>query len=235
MKRIGLLGGIGPASTVLYYQELIDRGRDTNGHSPEIFIASLDFERFTALEETDAAAYVELILDGCMALQAAGAEVLAMAANSPHARYDLVAPRLGRPLVHIAEAVCRRAAWLGVRQPLLLGIPITLRSAFYRDIGARYGLEMRVPGPKHDDLLRRVVFDELTFGVVRPESRDEVLALLHGQPIDGLILGCTELGLLIGQEDVDVPVLDSLSIHVDAILRAAGATSKAPPRSEVAP
>ena len=199
MKRIGLLGGIGPASTVLYYQELVDRGRRTSGHSPEIFMASLDFELFTALEEADTAAYVDLIVDGCMTLQAAGAEVLAMAANSPHACYDLVAPRLGRPLVHIAEAVCRCATRLGVRRPLLLGIPITLRSSFYREIGTRHGLHILVPDPKYDELLRRVVFDELTFGIARPESRDEVLALLNGHPIDGLILGCTELGLLIDQ------------------------------------
>jgi aspartate racemase len=235
VKRIGLLGGIGPASTVLYYEELINRGRGKGGHSPEIFMASLDFELFTLLEETDTAAYVELIVDGCMALQAAGADVLAMAANSPHTCYELVAPRLDRPLVHIAEAVCRRADELGIRQPLLLGIPITLRSAFYHDIGTHYGLEMLVPDPKHDDLLRRVVFDELTFGVVRPESREEILALLNGRPIDGLILGCTELGLLIDPEHVDVPVLDSLSIHVDAILRAAGDASTTQSRQEVVP
>ena len=235
MKRIGLLGGIGPASTVLYYQELVKRGRGTSGHSPEIFITSLDFELFTALEETDTAAYVELIVGGCLALQAAGAEVLAMAANSPHAQYGPIASQLGRPLVHIAEAVCRRAALLGVKHPLLLGIPITLRSAFYRDIGTRHGLDILVPDPEHDELLRRVVFDELTLGIERPESRDEVLALLNGHAIDGLILGCTELGLLIDQEHVDVPVLDSMSIHVDAILLAAGDTSTAPMRPEIAP
>lgn len=221
MKRIGLLGGIGPPSTLLYYEQLVERAYQGSGHSPEVLLFSLDFELFTYLEESDPTAYGELIVDGCLALQAAGAEVLAMAANSPHAQFDLVASRVRKPLVHIAEAVCRRASMLGVRRPLLLGIPFTLRSAFYPDIGARHGLDVQLPGAKDHELLRRVVFDELTRGIVRPESRDEVLALLTGAPVDGLILGCTELGLLINQEHVAIPVLDSLSIHVDAILRAA--------------
>lgn len=232
MKRIGLLGGIGPASTRLYYDLLIDRARRLSGHSPEIVLFSLDFELFTHFENTNDAAYVEMIVDGCRVLRDAGAEVLAMAANSPHARFDAVVSEVGRPLVHIAEAVCRQAAVLGVERPLLLGIPVTLRSAFYREIGKSYGLDVRIPDPVDHDLLRRVVFEELTHGRIRPESRDDLLALLADRPVDGLILGCTELALLIEQKHVHVPLLDSTSIHVDAILEAATTPSTAPPPSE---
>jgi aspartate racemase len=232
MKRIGLLGGIGPASTRLYYDLLVDRARRLSGHSPEIVLFSLDFELFTHFENTNDVAYVDMIVDGCRVLRDAGADVLAMAANSPHARFDAVVSEVGRPLVHIAEAVCRQAAMLGVERPLLLGIPVTLRSAFYREIGQRHGLEVQIPDPADHDLLRRVVFEELTRGRIRPASRDDLLALLVDRPVDGLILGCTELTLLIEQGHVHVPVLDSTSIHVDAILAAASTTSTSPPLSE---
>lgn len=232
MKRIGLLGGMGPASTGLYYEMLVDRARRLSGHSPEIVMLSLDFELFTHLENTDAAAYLEMIVDGCRVLRDAGADVLAMAANSPHARFDAVVSEVGRPLVHIAEAVCRQASVLGVERPLLLGIPVTLRSSFYREIGKRYGLDVRLPDPMHDEMLRRVVFEELTYGRIRPESRDDLLALLNDQPVDGLILGCTELALLIEPRHVRVPLLDSTSIHVDAILAAANTPSTSRPRPE---
>lgn len=232
MKRIGLLGGIGPASTRLYYELLVERARNASGHSPEIVLFSLDFELFTHLEDTDDVAYVQMIVEGCRVLQAAGAEVLAMAANSPHARFGAVASRVDGPLVHIAEAVCREAAVLGVERPLLLGIPATLRSSFYREIGERHGLDVRLPDPMHDEMLRRVVFGELTYGRIRPESRDDLLGLLDDQPVDGLILGCTELPLLIEPRHVRVPLLDSTSIHVDAILAAANTPSTSRPQPE---
>lgn len=235
MKRIGLVGGIGPASTGLYYELLVDRARRLSGHSPEIVLFSLDFELFTHLEDTNDVAYLEMIVDGCRVLRAAGADVLAMAANSPHARFDAVVSEVGRPLVHIAEAVCRQAASLGIERPLLLGIPVTLRSAFYREIGKRYGLDVRPPDSMHHEMLRRIVFEELTYGRIRPESRDDLLSLLADQPVDGLILGCTELALLIEQEHVQVPLLDSTSIHVDAILAAASTPSPSRPQPERTP
>lgn len=221
MKRIGLLGGIGPASTALYYELLMRTARQTLDVTPELVIYSLDFERYTCLEDTDPGGCAGLLVDGCRALERAGAEVLAMAANSAHAHFEAVVERVSRPMINIVETVCRRAATLEVRRPLLLGIPATLRSSVYPVIGRSHGLEVEMPARECEEILRHVVFVELSHGVVRDESREILLAALTGRAVDGLILGCTELSLLIDQRHADVPVLDSTRLHVDAILEAA--------------
>lgn len=221
-RVIGLLGGIGPASTALYYDLLIDRALDRWGGVPELLLYSLDFQKFTDLENNDPAAYVDLVTRGCRALQRAGAEILAMAANSPHAVYEAVERRVDTPLVHIAEAVCIRGRERGVRSALLLGIPFTLRSGFYDRIGDRHGIRIVLPGEEHHPLLTRIVFDELSDGRILAGSRAELLDLVADREVDGLILGCTELSLLIEPDHVDIPLLDSTRIHVDAILTAAG-------------
>jgi aspartate racemase len=215
---VGLLGGIGPASTCAYYAALVAEGRRRFGRAPEIVLYSLDFDRFTALEESDREGYVREIRRGLGALERAGATVLAMAANSPHAVWDDLAGAAGPPIVHIVEAVGRRARALGLERALLLGIPFTLRQSFYAETCVRFGLSIEVPDPRHHALLERVVFDELTLGVRSRRSRGALLRILEEHDVDALVLGCTELGDLIRQEHVPVPVLDSLRIHVDSIL-----------------
>lgn len=215
---VGLLGGIGPASTCAYYTALVAGGRRRFGRAPEIVFYSLDFDRFTELEESDRDGYVREIRRGLRALERAGATVLAMAANSPHAVWDDLAGAAGPPIVHIVEAVGRQAREMGLRRALLLGIPFTLRQPFYAQTCVRFGLGIEVPDPRHHALLERIVFDELTLGVRSRRSRSALVAILEEHDVDALILGCTELGDLIRQEHVPVPVLDSLRIHVDSIL-----------------
>lgn len=231
MKRIGLLGGIGPASTALYYELLIGRARQTLDLTPELLVYSLDFERYTRLEDMDPVECADLLVDGCRALERAGAEVLAMAANSAHEHFDAVVERVSRPMINIVETVCRRAATLEVRRPLLLGIPATLRSSIYPETARNHGLEVRMPAPEYEEFLHHVVFDELSHGIVQDESRETLLAALTGRAVDGLILGCTELSLLIDQRHADVPVLDSTRLHVDAILEAARDVQPTPRRT----
>lgn len=222
---IGLLGGIGPASTAVYYSALVEGGRERLGRVPEIVVYSLDFDRFTRLEETDFEAYVALVRSGLRNLVRAGATVVAMAANSPHAAWDRIRDAVDVPIVDIVGPVARRAREEGLGRALLLGIPVTMRAVFYPDAFARLGLTLEIPDPRHHPLLRRVVFEELTHGVRSERSRAEVLAILDEHEVDALVLGCTELGDLIRPGDSPLPVLDSLRLHVDSILTTAASAT----------
>jgi aspartate racemase len=187
-------------------------------------IYSLDFERFTWLEDHDRAGYVREIRRGLEILEASGAGVVAMAANSPHAVLDEL-DGAGPELVDIVGSVGRAAQAAGVRRALLVGIPATMTGRFYRAGLARHGVEVRVPHPRHHERIRSIVFDELTHGVRSPASRDWLVELTTGHTVDALVLACTELSLLIGPEDAPIRVLDSTRLHVADILDAAYATN----------
>lgn len=217
--RIGLLGGIGPASTALYYELLIAKGRQ-RGALPEILVYSLDFDWFTWLEDHDRVGYVREIRRGLTILERSGARVLAMAANSPHAVIEELAQHRSQ-MVHIVEAVARRARETGVRRALLIGIPATMAGRFYTAVLERAGVEIEIPHPRHHARIRSIVFDELTLGTRSASSRDWLLRLVAEHAVDALILGCTELSLLIGPDDAPVSILDSTQLHVEAVLDAA--------------
>lgn len=221
--RVGILGGIGPAATGLYYELLVGGGRQ-RGPGLEVVIFSLDFERFTWLEDHDRPGYVREIRRGLGVLAASGAGVVALAANSPHAVLDEVAGS-GPKLVDIVGSVGRAARAEGVRRALLVGIPATMTAGFYAAALERHGVEVRVPHARHHERIRSIVFDELTHGIRSPVSRDWMVGLTAGHAVDALVLACTELSLLIGAGDAPVKVLDSTRLHVADILDAAWATN----------
>jgi aspartate racemase len=218
--RIGLLGGIGPASTALYYDLLVAAGKK-RGVAPDLVVYSMDFDHFTWLEDHDRSGYVQEIQRGLEVLRASGARVLAMAANSPHAVVGDLVLHPNRPLVDIVESVASAAQEVGVRRALLLGIPATMTRNFYSAALDRVGVRVEVPDSLHYPRIRRIVFDELTFGTRSASSREWLMRVVAEHTVDALILGCTELSLLIGPRDAPVRVLDSTRLHVEAILDAA--------------
>jgi aspartate racemase len=180
---------------------------------------SLDFQRFTDLEDRgDREAYVGYIMEGVRALERAGADFIIMAANSPHAVFEEVEGRATVPVISIAEVTADEAARLGLKALLLLGIKFTMRSDFYRRVCGRRGIEVVAPSEGEQDEIDRIIFDELVLGVFREESRRRILEIIGGYDVDGVILGCTELPLLIGRGDAEVPLLDTLELHVEAAL-----------------
>jgi aspartate racemase len=229
-KRIGILGGISAESTAAYYNRIIrgyyERCRDD--YYPEIVIFSLSFQRFTDLENRgDEAAYLAEILGGIRALEAAGVAFVLMAANSPHAVFDQVEASARVPVLSIVEVTARQASALGLRRLLLLGIKFTMQSSFYQETCAKLGIEVLTPtGPEQDEI-DRIIFDELAHGLLRDESRVRVLEILAGYDVEGVILGCTELPLLLKQADAPVILLDTLDLHVRAALDVALADVKA--------
>ena len=220
-KRIGILGGISAESTLRYYDRIIkgyfERRRDY--YYPEVVIFSLNFQRFTDLEDRgDRDGYVAEIMSGVRALERAGAEFVVMAANSPHAVFEEVEGLSNVPLLSIVNVTAEHAGRMGLRKLLLLGIKFTMQSSFYQDGCREYGIEITVPAGEDQDRINRIIFEELARGIVRDGSMEELLGVIKRRPADGVILGCTELPLILRQEDSPVPLLDTLELHAAAAL-----------------
>ncbi|MFB8237038.1 aspartate/glutamate racemase family protein [Kitasatospora purpeofusca] len=227
MKTIGLLGGMSWESTATYYRLLNELTRDRLGglHSAKCVLYSVDFaevERLQAAGEWEAAG--RLLADAARAVEAAGAELLLICTNTMHKVADQVAGAVSVPLLHLADATAAAVLAAGVTRVGLLGTAFTMEQDFYRDRLASHGLDVLVPDPAGRALVHRVIYEELCLGVVREESRAEyrrVIAELVAEGAEGVILGCTEIELLVGPGDSAVPVFPTTRIHAEAAVTAA--------------
>ena len=224
-KRIGILGGISHESTIVYYDLLLRKyfARSKNYHYPEVVIFSLNFQKFTDYEDQgDLVNYIRYILEGVRALEAAGVDFILMAANSPHAVFDSVALQAKVPMLSIVAATAQAALQAGVHKLLLLGIKFTMQADFYPRAFAELGLTVMTPSEVEQDEINRIIFNELVIGHFTTQSKARLLALIEQYAqtarIDGVILGCTELPLLLKQEDCRIKLFDTLDLHVTAAL-----------------
>lgn len=221
MKRIGILGGISHESTAVYYQRLHAEyfARRQDYYYPEVIVYSLNFQRFTDYEDRgEMEPYVAYILQGLAALQQAGADFALMAANSPHAVFPEVAAQTTLHLLSIVEVTARAAQARGRRRLLLLGIRFTMQATFYADVCAQYNIEVITPSAGEQDEINRIIFEELVVGDFRAASRQSLLDIIDRYPVDGVILGCTELPLILRATDTTTPLLDTLTLHVNAAI-----------------
>lgn len=219
-KRIGILGGISHESTIRYY-ELILRTyyeRTKNYYYPEIVIFSLNFQKFTDLEIKNREEYTNYITEGITALENAGAEFIIMAANSPHAVFSEVEKRSTVPLLSIVAVTAEEAYQHTMNTLLLLGIKFTMQSSFYQDVCKTYGINVIVPTLSEQDEINKIIFDELVIGVIKKESKERLLQIINAHEVDGVILGCTELPLILNQADTEKPLLDTVELHAKAAL-----------------
>ncbi|MFJ8431367.1 aspartate/glutamate racemase family protein [Kitasatospora sp. NPDC094019] len=227
MKTIGLLGGMSWESTATYYRLLNELTRDRLGglHSAKCVLYSVDFaevERLQVAGEWEAAG--RLLAEAARAVEAAGAELLLICTNTMHKVADQVADAVSVPLLHLADATAAAVLAAGVTRVGLLGTAFTMEQDFYRDRLAAHGLDVLVPDPAGRALVHRVIYEELCLGVVREESRAEyrrVIAELVTAGAEGVILGCTEIELLVGPGDSAVPVFPTTRIHAEAAVTAA--------------
>lgn len=216
-KRIGILGGISLASTLEYARTIAqlyyDRFQDY--YYPEIVIYSLDFQKFTDMEnEGRTEDYIRYILQGLQALAAAGADFALMAANSPHSVYRQVSAQCPIPLCSIVDAVGQAAQRRGMKTLLLTGIRYTMQGRFYPDtLREKYGISVLTPDSLDQDIINDIIFGRLAREIITQEDREAFLAILGKYPADGVILGCTELPLLVHQEDTEIPLLPTLQLH----------------------
>ncbi len=227
MKTIGIIGGMSAESTALYYRRLNAEARRRLGglHSAECVIWSVDFARIEALQARGdwdrAGAELARI---AVALEHAGAGVLVIATNTMHKVADTVRHATRVPLIHIAEATAARITAAGLRRPGLMATAYTMEQDFYTGALGAAGLEPVIPGEADRAETHRIIYDELCRGVVRDDSRrayEAIARRLIESGADCLILGCTEVGLLLDASNVPAPVFDTTLIHADAALDAA--------------
>lgn len=227
MKCIGLLGGMSWESTAEYYR-LINRevARRLGGlHSARIVLASVDFAEVAALQASgDWDAAGRLLATQAARLEGAGADLVLICANTMHKVADAVQDAIGVPLLHLADATADAVRAAGITRVGLLGTAYTMEQDFYRDRLASHGLTVRVPDADDRALVHRVIYDELGLGVVREESRAayrDVIQRLVDAGARGIVLGCTEIELLIGPDDSPVPTFPTTRLHVEAAVEAA--------------
>lgn len=224
MQIIGILGGMSAASTALYYAELnaLVQARLGGLHSANLLLRSVDFAPVAALQakgDWDTAA--ALLCHEARALQAGGAQVLILATNTMHKVADQIVQAVDMPFVHIADATGAAIVQAGFRRPGLMATAFTMEQAFYTGRLRAMGLQPIVPLAQDRAEVHRVIYEELCRGVVRDESRQQfeaIAARLVAQGADCLILGCTEVGMLLGPDNVGVAVFDTVKIHCAAAL-----------------
>ncbi|WP_129337288.1 aspartate/glutamate racemase family protein [Cellulomonas endophytica] len=227
MRTIGMVGGMSWESSAVYYRLANELVRERLGglHSARLLLASVDFaevERLQVAGEWERAG--ELLAEVARGVEAGGADLLLLCTNTMHKVADQVQAAVGIPLLHLADttAAAVRAAGLGTVG--LLGTAFTMEQDFYRDRLASHGLRVLVPDAADRAEVHRVVYDELCLGVVRPESREAyrgVIERLVAAGAQGVVLGCTEIELLVGEGDSPVPVFPTTRLHVEAAVTAA--------------
>ena len=223
MRTIGLIGGMSWESTVEYYR-LINRGvRDRLGplHSARLLLDSLDFSVIAACQRAgdwDGAGV--LLAEAARRLQAGGADCILIGANTMHIVADAVTAATALPLIHIVDATGRAIRAQGLDTVVLLGTAFTMEQPFFRErMQHAHGVRCLVPEPEQRAELHRVIYEELCAGQFRPEARAYLLGLMADgirAGAQGAILGCTELGLLLGEAKAGVPVFDTAALHAAA-------------------
>jgi aspartate racemase len=226
MKTLGIIGGIAPASTIEYYRTLIEtyRSRVSDGSGPPILINSIDLQRMLGLISIDALDDVTVYLsDELEKLVRAGAEIGLFASNTPHIVFDALQQRARIPLISIVDVTFNAAKAMGLTRVALLGTRFTMQGPAYPRVFARGGIELVVPDAADLDYVHDRYMGELAKGVFLPETRTGILGVIERlrtrRAIDGVILGGTELPLLIRDaSDFGIPLLDTGKIHVDAAI-----------------
>ncbi len=229
MKTIGLVGGMTPESTMAYYRMIIDLGRtswDDPLHNPEVLIYSIDLAEIAAHQNVgEEDRVVEILVDVLEKLRAAGAEVGALTANTPHVFFDRIQSGTGLPLINIVDATFERARELGVRRALLLGTTATMQAAMYPETFAAGGIEVVTPTPEERLFINRSIYEDLAVGKVTAELRETYLGIcrhqLEDNGVDAVILGCTEIPLVLTDDDLPVPLIDTARCHAEALFESA--------------
>lgn len=228
MQTIGILGGMSWESTAVYYRRLNElvRGHVGGLASARVLLHSFDFSRIETLQHADDwDALGATLSEAAGGLRAAGADFLLIATNTMHLVADRIELESGLPVLHIADATGAAIASLGAKRVALLGTRFTMERGFYADrLAERYGIECLTPAKDDRETIHRIIYDELCVGTIAGGSRGavaDIIASLVEQGAEAVILGCTELPLLISDADASVPVLDTTELHVRAAVQRA--------------
>jgi aspartate racemase len=227
MKRIGLIGGLGPESTIDYYKELIYAftSKDSSLQLPEIVIFSVNMsELLEMMRKRDLKNLTDWLLDKIQALSKAGVEIAAMSANTPHIVFDEVQARSPIPLISIVEATREYVLSHGFKKPGLMGTGFTMKESFYPKAFEDKGIKLILPNVSEQHYIHEKLFSEIELGIMKDDTRAGLYNIAKEikkrEAIDSLILGCTELPLIMDDPNFEIEQLNTTKIHVEAILKA---------------
>jgi len=219
MKTIGLLGGMSWESTVTYYQIINETIKHKLGgyHSAKIILYSVDFAEIEQLQSSGEWNKCAIILsEAALSLEKAGADFLVICTNTMHKVAEYIQSNIRIPIVHIAEVTADELHKNKIKKAVLLGTKYTMTQTFYKNKINDAGIDVLIPNQKDIEIINSIIYDELCLGVVAEQSKQEylnIISKLAQQGAEGVVLGCTEIGLLIQQQDIYLPVFDTTRIH----------------------
>ncbi|MFC7400685.1 aspartate/glutamate racemase family protein [Chelatococcus sp. GCM10030263] len=227
MKTIGILGGMSAASTQIYYRKMCEIVRKRLGglHSPELLIRSLDFARIETLQASGQWDEAGRILNAeAKGLERGGSDLIVLATNTMHKLAEQMMSGVGIPLLHIADATANRITKSGLKTPGLMATAFTMEQTFYIDRLKAAGLQPIIPDDADRAEVHRIIYDELCKDITTTDSRSIYENIAQGlieKGADCVILGCTEVGMLLNECNVSVPVFDTTLIHCESAIDAA--------------
>lgn len=226
MKKLGMIGGTGPESTVDYYQSIISKFQDATGSKeslPELLIYSVNmYKIFELLQGGQEEELAEYLAAAVLSLERAGADFAVISANTPHIVFDKVQQKVNIPMISIVEETYRRTQQLELKKVGLLGTKFTMENDFFKEPFSANDQEIFVPNEDEQQFLHGKIVEELERGIVKEETKKEFLAiaekLVERHNIEGIVLGCTELPMIFKPEDLDILQLNTVEIHVAKIV-----------------
>jgi len=227
MKTIGLIGGLSWESTTVYYQTINEKVKDLLGgyHSAKCVIVSVDFAEIEKLQKIeDWESQNKIMVQSAKQLEKAGTDLIILCTNTMHLCSDAIINNISIPFLHIAKATAEKIKENKLNKIALLGTKFTMEKDFYKDILTAYGIEVIIPNEYDRNLVHDIIYKELVHGKINNKSKEaykSVIKDLEDRGAEGVILGCTEIPLLIKQNDVDIPIFDTTKIHaVSAVIMA---------------
>lgn len=228
MKKCGIIGGLGPEATVEYYRGIIAGYREkiTDGSYPEVIINSIDMTRMIGyIQSGDRASLVSYISSAVDSLKNAGADFAVLSSNTPHIAFDEIEKAVPLPMISIVKDTACEAERKGLKRCGLLGTAFTMKNDFYKHVFEEKGMSVYTPDAASQELIHGIIFSELVFGKVTDESRrvfmDIIRTMIAHEKIDSLILGCTELPLILKETEsavAGIPFLNTTLIHINSIV-----------------
>lgn len=225
MKTLGLIGGMSWESTVVYYQLLNRMAREKLGglHSAKLLLWSYDFAEIEALQAAgDWAGATESMVFIARKLESAGADAIVICTNTMHKMAPDVKAAINIPLIHIADATASAIKNTASKKPLLLATGYTMEQDFYKGrLKEKHGIDVVIPNEQDRKTVHRIIYEELCVGIVQPDSKKEYLDIVQRSVqngSDGVIFGCTEVGLLVAADDFNLPVFDTTELHAKAAI-----------------
>ncbi len=223
MKTIGLIGGMSWESSIEYYRIINETTKAKLGglHSAKSIMVSVDFAEMETLQHqgkwTEAA---QMLIDAAKNLENGGADFIVLCTNTMHKVADDIQANVKIPLLHIADATAQIVKDSGIQKIGLLGTRFTMEEEFYKGrLSQKYGLSVNVPNAQQREIVHRVIYEELVLGKIEQRSKEQYIDIMEqmiAQGAEGIILGCTEIGLLIHEQDSQVPLFDTTRIHAEA-------------------